>query len=227
MPEPVGRGADRPGTEPAPGRLVVEMLNGAPTIATSGRHDCSCSTSVRNGRCPKITIPAWANSSCSAIPGGRSRCTSFVAHAMTVPLGRDNPLAMGLVTRGRCERVTQHRRESAAWPSRRSRPRRRRCGRAPRPAHRSRPPVLRRNTVNPNVKLADPIRSHCDSNPHRIAPANRCQVIDLAVHDLHVVAGGDQTRVGHTEVVEEAGVRLVEPDEVSPLNTTPCWSTSA
>src|SRR5262245_28194727 len=49
------------------------MSNGAPTIATSGRHDSSCSTSVRNGRCPNDTIPAWASSSCSAMPGGRSR----------------------------------------------------------------------------------------------------------------------------------------------------------
>ena len=62
------------GPNRAPGRLVVETSNGAPTIATSGCHSSSCSGSVRNGRPLNVGRPAMLfNESCSRIPSESSR----------------------------------------------------------------------------------------------------------------------------------------------------------
>ena len=62
--EVVGARARRPGLrrargpKRAPGRFVVEMSKGAPTMATSGCQASSCSGSVRNGRWPNVARPA-------------------------------------------------------------------------------------------------------------------------------------------------------------------------
>src|SRR5262245_55419725 len=61
------------GPKRAPGRLVVLMSKGAPTMATSGRQVSSCSGSVRNGRWAKVARPACGRWSCCSGRGGRWR----------------------------------------------------------------------------------------------------------------------------------------------------------
>ena len=84
------------GPNRAPGRFVVPMSNGAPTIATSGRHESSCSTSVRNGRCPNDATPGVGQLELLGHPR-RKFALMFVivivAHALdrTVPCLRRGP----------------------------------------------------------------------------------------------------------------------------------------
>ena len=53
----VGRRPDRTGPERAPGRLVVPMSNGAPTMATSGFHRSRSSRSGTKGCCANVDKP--------------------------------------------------------------------------------------------------------------------------------------------------------------------------
>src|ERR1700752_2796427 len=46
----------------------------------------------------------------------------------------------------------------------------------------------------------DPLALHRD--PHLVAPPNPSEIVDLGVHDLDVVARGDQARVRHAKVIE-------------------------
>ena len=91
--------------------------NGAPTIATSGRHESSCSTSVRKGRCPNDASPRRPVRAARPSPAEVSRSMIvIVAHALDRTVAWLNRDAVTGLTLNRSERFAQ-RPGSGAWPS--------------------------------------------------------------------------------------------------------------
>ena len=184
------------------------MSNGAPTIATSGCHDVELFDlgqerpvpERREARVGQVELLGHAGRQV-ALRRARAR-----GPCVTVPL------AGKPVRRNGCQRRAQLRRESPLGPV---------VGGDHDvdvvAAHRGLLFGVRGCAaahVKPNVKLVDPMRAHCTATRTASRHRTDARIVDLAVHDLHVVAGGDQTRVRDAEMVEESGARLVEPGEV-------------
>ena len=189
----VGRGADRPRTEAGAGPV--------------GRRDVERGSDDRDVGPPRLELfdlgqerPVPERHQSRVRPGRAARPCPAECLAAAADRRADGPC--GDSTAG-CARRFRLRPATDASASRRCsgigrlaqsrwRPRRRRCGRAQRSAPAVSVVTPQHAETEREARRPDALACHRDA--HRVAPANRCQVVDLGVHQLDVVTGGDQTR---------------------------------